>query len=112
MKSHVSMEQNQCFVCLKVYDTGAILLDRQLKSSMEQHTITGRAPCPECVAQINAGFVALIEASRVGGEPKRSGAIAFIKEAAWPFDVPVPPKKICFIEPGVIEKLQNMQEPG
>lgn len=112
MKSHVSMEQNQCFICSKVYDTGAILLDRRLKQRMEQRTVTGQAPCPECDAQIDLGFVAMVEASQERGQMKRSGSFGFIKEAAWPFNVPVPPKKICFVEPGVLEKLRGMQAPA
>jgi hypothetical protein len=44
-KSHVSMEQKMCPVCGKVEDSGSILLDRRLKQSMEQHTVTGYALC-------------------------------------------------------------------
>ena len=40
-KSHVSMERRVCRVCGREYDTGAILLDRRLKKSMDRHTLTG-----------------------------------------------------------------------
>lgn len=46
-KSHVSMEQHVCLVCGQLFDTGAILLDRRLRPSMEHHTVTGWDLCPE-----------------------------------------------------------------
>lgn len=43
-KSHVSLEQHVCLVCGTVFDTGAILLDKRLRTSMKLHTAT---LCPE-----------------------------------------------------------------
>src|SRR3546814_1103109 len=40
-KSHVSLEQHVCLVCGTAFDTGAILLDKRLRASMERHTKTG-----------------------------------------------------------------------
>lgn len=40
-KSHVSLEQHVCLVCGTAFDTGAILLDKRLRASMERHTATG-----------------------------------------------------------------------
>lgn len=40
-KSHVSLEQHACLVCGTTFDTGAILLDKRLRASMERHTATG-----------------------------------------------------------------------
>ena len=110
-KSYVTMEQHQCFICLKSYDTGAILLNRHLRPMFESKTVTGRDPCPECAQHLGAGFVALVEASQERGEMKRSGVYGFIKEAVWPFDVPVPAGRICYVEPGVFTKLESMKAP-
>ena len=46
-KSYVTLEQNQCFICGEVYDTGTILMDRRLKKSFDKHTITGTGLCPQ-----------------------------------------------------------------
>ncbi|HHW2678374.1 hypothetical protein [Pseudomonas aeruginosa] len=46
-KSHVSLEQHVCLVCGTGFDTGAILLDKRLRASMERHTATGWGLCPE-----------------------------------------------------------------
>ena len=46
-KSHVSLEQHVCLVCGTAFDTGAILLDKRLRASMERHTATGWGLCPE-----------------------------------------------------------------
>ncbi len=40
-KSHVSLEQHVCLVCGTAFDTGAVLLDKRLRASMERHTATG-----------------------------------------------------------------------
>src|SRR3546814_5168048 len=40
-KSHVSLEQHVCLVCGVAFDTGAILLDKRLRASLERHTATG-----------------------------------------------------------------------
>jgi uncharacterized protein (DUF1786 family) len=40
-KSHVSIEQHVCLICGSAFNTGAILLDRRLRASMEHHTATG-----------------------------------------------------------------------
>ncbi|WP_430522156.1 hypothetical protein [Pseudomonas aeruginosa] len=45
-KSHVSLEQHVCLVCGTAFDTGAILLDKRLRASMERHTATGWGLCP------------------------------------------------------------------
>ena len=59
-KSHVSMEQACCPVCGKLHDTGAILLDRRLRDSMEQHTVTHYALCPEHLKLHEDGYIAFI----------------------------------------------------
>jgi hypothetical protein len=68
-KSYVSLEQHLCMVCAIPFDTGSILLDRRLRSSMERHTTTGWGLCPEHQRLHSEGFVALVEC-----DPQRSGA--------------------------------------
>ena len=89
-KSHVSLEQHVCLVCGTAFDTGAILLDKRLRASMERHTATGWGLCPEHQKLADDGFVALVEC-----DPQRSGSQACV-----------------FVEPGVIEQLQSMTAPA
>jgi hypothetical protein len=60
-KSHVSLERHLCLVCGAEYDTGAILLDRRLRASLDRHTTTGWGLCPEHRRLCDEGFVALVE---------------------------------------------------
>src|SRR2546427_5891346 len=68
-KSHVSMEQHVCLVCGVAFDTGAILLDKRLRASMERHTTTGWGLCAEHQKLADDDFVALVEC-----DPQRSGS--------------------------------------
>jgi len=125
-KSHVSLEQHVCLVCGAAFDTGAILLDRRLRSSMEHHTKTGWGLCPEHQKLFDDGFVALVEcdpqrsgsltAGRIKPEQAwRTGTIAHLRRAVFPkvFNVPVADEQACvFVEPGVIEQLVARVAPG
>lgn len=70
-KSHVSLEQHVCLVCDTAFDTGAILLEKRLRQSMERYTATGWGLCPEHQKLSDDGFVALVEC-----DPQRSGSQA------------------------------------
>lgn len=125
-KSHVSMEQVICVVCGKPYDTGAILLDRRLRDSMEPKTVTGWGMCPEHDEMRSKGYVALVAVDekrsrkdrRLPASPNtmrpedayRTGDIAHVRATRWPdiFDTPVPEKMVAFVELTVIEKLKVM----
>ncbi|EMB4104958.1 ATPase [Pseudomonas aeruginosa] len=122
-KSHVSLEQHVCLVCGTRFDTGAILLDRRLRASMERHTATGWGLCPEHQKLSDDGFVALVECdpqrsgSPAGGgrvkpeQAYRTGRLAHLKREAFAqvFDVPIAADQPCvFVEPGVIEQLQTL----
>ncbi|MDN4290562.1 hypothetical protein OA805_00670 [Citrobacter freundii] len=89
-KSHISLEQHVCLVCGTAFDTGAILLDKRLRASMERHTATGWGLCPEHQKLSDDGFVALVEC-----DPQRSGSQAggrMKPEQAprWPVQIPPP----------------------
>lgn len=122
-KSHVSLEQHVCLVCGTRFDTGAVLLDRRLRASMERHTATGWGLCPEHQKLSDEGFVALVECdpqrsgSPAGGgrvkpeQAYRTGRLAHLKREAFAqvFNVPIAADQPCvFVEPGVIEQLQTM----
>ena len=122
-KSHVSLEQHVCLVCGTAFDTGAILLDKRLRASMERRTATGWGLCPEHQKLSDDGFVALVECdpqrSRAAAgaarmkpdQAHRTGRLAHLKREVFAdvFNVPIEDKQPCvFVEPGVIEQLQAM----
>ena len=125
-KSHVSLEQHVCLVCGQAFDTGAILLDKRLRASMEHHTKTGWGLCPEHQKMADDGFVALIECypQRSGaqadgcmkpGQAYRTGRLAHLRRAVFAqvFNAPIADKQACvFVEPGVIEQLESMVAPA
>ncbi len=121
-KSHVSLEQHVCLVCGAAFDTGAVLLDKRLRRSMERHTKTGWGLCPEHQKMADDGYVALVECDlrRSGsqadgrmkpGQAYRTGRMAHLRRAVFAqvFNVPIEDKQAClFVEPGVIEQLEAM----
>ncbi|WP_150428681.1 ATPase [Dechloromonas sp. CZR5] len=126
-KSHVSMEQHVCLVCGLAFDTGAILLDKRLRASMERHTTTGWGLCAEHQKLADDGFVALVEcdpqrsgtpagAARMKPEQAyRTGRLAHVRRTVFAqvFNVSIEDKQACvFVEPGVIDQLQSMVVPA
>jgi len=126
-KSHVSLEQHVCLVCGVTFDTGAILLDKRLRPSMERYTTTGWGLCAEHQKLSDDGFVALIECDpQRSGSPSgtdgmkpeqayRTGRLAHLQRDVFArvFNVPIAADQPCvFIEPGVIERLQSMVVPA
>ena len=121
-KSHVSLEQHVCLVCGMAFDTGAILLDKRLRTSMRRHTTTGWGLCPEHQKLFDDRFAALVECDlrcsgfRTGGRTKpeqahRTGRVAHLRRAVFAqvFNVSIRDEQACvFVEPGVIEQLQAM----
>jgi len=121
-KSHVSLEQHVCLVCGTAFDTGAILLDKRLRASMNHHTTTAWSLCPEHQRLSDDGFVALIECDpeRSGSaadgllKPEqafRTGRLAHLRRSVFAhvFNVPIEDTQACvFVEPGVIDRLQSM----
>jgi hypothetical protein len=122
-KSHVSMEQHLCLVCGRPFETGAILLDRRLRRSMERHTITGWDLCDEHRKLHEEGFVALVEIDPAKSEQPtagdkllphqvwRTGKLAHLKREVFSriFDVVAEPNTPCaFVEPEVMAMLEAM----
>ena len=124
-KSHVSLEQHVCLVCGATFDTGNLLLDRRLRTSMQRHTTTAWGLCAEHQKLADDGFVALVEcdpqrSGSPGGRLKpehayRTGRLAHIKRHVFTqvFNVPIGAGQPCvFVEPGVIVQLQAMVPPA
>lgn len=124
-KSYVAMEQHVCPVCGVVHDTGAILLDRRLRDSMDRHVTTGYSMCAKCEELKDDCFIALVEARPPKVKPgpdgvamvqpdevERLGRIFHIHESAWRrfTDVPVPEGYMAFVEPEVLDVLVAMYE--
>jgi hypothetical protein len=119
MKSFVTMETKICIVCGTEHESGSILLDTRMRDRFDHHTPTGWGMCDTCEAQRNSGFVAMVEANNsdpskgtlAPSDAARTGRIVWLKREAFEqvFNVPVPDKGVCFIEPGVIEQLQSLQ---
>lgn len=117
-KSHVSIEQHQCPVCLELHNTGAVLLDKRLRPSMEHNTVTGHSLCPEHKKLFDEGYIALVAAEAPGHkthlkqeEAVRTGEIAHLRREVFKqmFNVEVPDnQEMVFVTPDVIEILKKM----
>ena len=85
-KSYVSIEKKQCPICGTLHDVG-ILLDRRLRNSMEQSTVTGYDLCPEHKELHEKGYIALVvpaispakDITHLKVETARSGKYLHIK---------------------------------
>lgn len=122
-KSHVSIEQHVCIVTGKPYDTGGLLLDKQLKNSLERKTVTNYGISPEVQEKIDKGYVPLVvidpEKSDIGSEgnidPKtayRTGEIAYVKESflLQVYDVEEIKTPFIFTDEETVKKLRNIYE--
>ncbi len=121
MKSHVGIEQKVCLVCGQAFDTGAILLDKRLRNTLERKTVTGWDLCPEHAKLWEGGYIALVECDPqkskfTGGTIKpedayRTGRIAHIRKSASDriFDVKMK-SPVAFVEPGVVDALEKMRQ--
>lgn len=117
-KSHVSLEQHQCMLCLECFDTGNILLDRRLRQSMEHKTVTGQGFCPTCEERMNQDYIALVGAiphsktakTAKPDEVDRTGDLIWMKRAVFSdfFDVPAPERGIVFVDPEVVAKIHAL----
>jgi len=116
-KSYVTLEQNICPVCGKVFDTGSILLDEYMRKRFDRYTITGYSLCPEHQKQKEEGYIFLIELAEEpvkGKEPKRTGNIASIRrtvaEQIFDADCMAKIQDIAFIHPEAFAKIKEMAE--
>lgn len=121
-KSHVSLAQKVCIVCLETYDTGEVLLHRRLAKVLNPTTTTGYGICPIHQQLHDEGYVALIGGtptmSTDAGKPVnnedviRSGHIAHIKrdvavELGFPEELIKMPA--IFVDQAVIQWLEQLE---
>ena len=115
-KSFVTMETKFCPICGKEWQTGDILMDRNiLRERFERTTCTGIALCQEHQAKVDSGeWIALFEAKQtidhskgtIIPEPTGSGALLKREVAMEIFGVDVAP--ISYAEVDILQKLQEM----
>jgi hypothetical protein len=108
------MEQHVCIVCCQPFDTGAILLDRRLRNTLDRHTVTGWGRCP---THSDPEYVYLVgcrtspHGDRVHdpADADRSGEVMQVKVEAWSrcFNVPLPKDRVAFVEQAVIEEFKR-----
>ena len=122
-KSHVAMEQKMCLVTGKLYDTGSILLDRRMKDTLEQPTVTGWGLCPEVQEKLDNGYVAFIgidpEKSTIKNnkitkeDAYRTGKILYIRRSVLPniINIPIPEDmQFMFIDDAALEQVAEIQK--
>jgi len=118
-KSYVTLEQNVCLVCGKLFDTGSLLFDRRLRDQFEHKTTTGWSLCPSDQEKKDQGYIALIGCKNAGiangatlklQDADRTGTIIHIKTDAFRkvFNIPAPERGILFVDEEVITYLTNL----
>lgn len=81
-KSWVSLEQHQCPVCGKIFDTGNIILDNRLRETFDKYTVAGNSLCPEHQKQFDEGYRFLVEIEGTPDNPKYTGKYAAVRKEA------------------------------
>lgn len=116
-KSFVTMEQHVCPVCMKTFDTGALLMDLRLREQFDSTTLTDWELCPECQRLHDDGFVALVavdEAKSKDLTPAgvwRTGELVRIRRSAWnKIFSTEPPEVFGFCPPEVIKLLKEVRK--
>jgi hypothetical protein len=127
MKSYVTLEQHVCVVCGTPKDTGVILMDRRLRPTFEERTVTGWGLCDACAKRKADGYVAIVEVDPkqggIGHDEKevdpaavwRTGTIAHVRKAAFSklFNIPAPEGGVMFAPPevlGILAKLATKEQ--
>lgn len=117
-EDYVAMEQKLCEGCCNKFESGAILLHQRLRSIPKDKTVTGWGVCPTCQKKIDEGYIVMVEAEARPGasrmqpdQASRTGRMVYVRKelAAHVFNTEITTSMV-FIEPGVIEKLQEMYQ--
>ena len=119
-----SLERKICKVTGKEYETGAVLLDKTLKKSMDKYTVTGFGISPEAQNFLDSGFVALVvidvkksvkptDKGTIGPEDVyRIGEVFYLKEEVFAQMVNMKTEegkdKIVFIDEDFANILKNL----
>jgi len=120
---YVKMGKHACKVCNCLFDSGEILLHRNLRAIPEDKTVTGFGLCPEHQKLFNEGYVALIvideSKSRMNGgnvKPKdahRTGMIIHMRREVMKemFDLDLSTiKEMLFVDEEVAALLEKKKE--
>ena len=59
-KSHVSIERKICPITGETFDSGVVLFDKRMRSTLERNTVTGFEICPEAQKQLDKGYIAFV----------------------------------------------------
>jgi hypothetical protein len=115
----VAMEQHQCPICGKLFDTGAVLFHKRCRTIKEEERVTGMSLCPEHKKLHEDGYLTLIGVNNKGAEgrmqfndAKRTNELVYIKRdvAAKVFNVPIEEDlPFVFVDSEVISMLKRMQ---
>lgn len=109
-KSYVTMEQKECILCGKHYDTGNLLMDNKLRNRFERFTCTGLGVCEE---HRKEGYIVLIEIDPSKSDDKsvyKTGPIAHMKLEAFKRVFPnhsKGAKDFCFVDEKVMSQLRQ-----
>jgi hypothetical protein len=75
-KSFTSMEQKVCLVTGKTYDSGNLLIAKNLNQKLDMRTTTGWGYCPEVQEKLDQGYVALVGADMSKSELQDNGNVS------------------------------------
>ena len=116
------MAKNICKVCGCTFDSGEILLHKNLRAIKDEVTVIGWSLCPEDQKKFNEGYLALVVVNQKSKHPTenetlkpseadRTGMILHIKRhvAAGMFNVEIPEDiPLSFIDVEAANKIRAM----
>lgn len=120
-KSFVTLEQNVCPICTKVFETGNLLMDTRIRNgklmeTFDKYTITGYSVCEECQKMIDEERVALVEINEPSDPNNltldnvdRTGKIGWMKRDIVQQLIPEFPedKFMCYVENGFFKEMEE-----
>ena len=120
-KSFVTLEQNVCPICTKVFETGNLLMDTRIRNgklmeTFDKYTVSGYSICEECQKMIDDGRVALVEINEPSDPNNltldnvdRTGKIGWMKRDIVQQFIPEFPedKFMCYVENGFFKEMEE-----
>ena len=120
-KSFVTLEQNVCPICTKVFETGNLLMDTRIRNgklmeTFDKYTATGYSICEECQKMVDEGRVALVEINEPSDPNNltldnvdRTGKIGWMKRDIVQQLIPEFPedKFMCYVENGFFKEMEE-----
>ena len=120
-KSFITLEQNVCPICTKVFETGNLLMDTRIRNgklmeTFDKYTVTGYSICEECQKMVDEGRVALVEINEPSDSNNltldnvdRTGKIGWMKRDIVQQLIPEFPedKFMCYVENGFFKEMEE-----